>query len=120
MTGMHRSILLTLNFVLHAIHQILIVFSLVGWIFCETRMLNLIVLLFRVRSPSMWITPLSLGPDRRPAFSKVGLFDSLQVASPGAHSVRIPEVVVRPIHQKTLQARKGLLHGRSIQASSGM
>ena len=45
MTGMHRSILLTLNFVLHAIHQILIVFSLVGWIFCETRMLNLIVLL---------------------------------------------------------------------------
>lgn len=45
MTGMHRTILLTLNFVLHAIHQILIVFSLVGWIFCETRMLNLIVLM---------------------------------------------------------------------------
>lgn len=45
MTVAHRYILLTLNLVLHAIHQILIVFSLVGWIFCETRMLNLIALM---------------------------------------------------------------------------
>ena len=45
MTGVHRYILLTLNLVLHGIHQILIVFSLLGWIFCETRMLNLIVLI---------------------------------------------------------------------------
>jgi len=45
MTSVHRYILLTLNLVLHGIHQILIVFSLVGWIFCETRMLNLIVLM---------------------------------------------------------------------------
>lgn len=45
MTGVHRYILLTLNFALHGIHQILIVFSLVGWIFCEIRMLNLIVLM---------------------------------------------------------------------------
>ena len=42
MTVVPRYILLTLNFVLHGIHQILIVFILVGWMFCETRMLNLI------------------------------------------------------------------------------
>jgi len=45
MTSVHRYTLLTLNFVLHGFHQILIVFSLVGWIFCETRVLNLIVLM---------------------------------------------------------------------------
>jgi len=45
MTVAHRYILLALNLVLHGFHQILIVFSLVGWIFCETRMLNLIVLM---------------------------------------------------------------------------
>ncbi|MDH3632497.1 MAG: DUF2784 family protein [Gammaproteobacteria bacterium] len=45
MTSVHRYTLLTLNFVLHGIHQTLIVFSLVGWIFCETRMLNLIALM---------------------------------------------------------------------------
>lgn len=44
MTAVHKYILLILDFALHGIHQILIVFSLVGWIFCETRMLNLIVL----------------------------------------------------------------------------
>lgn len=41
----HRYILLILNLVLHGLHQVLIVFSLVGWIFCETRLLNLIVLM---------------------------------------------------------------------------
>jgi len=45
MTTVHKDILLILNFVLHGIHQILIVFSLLGWIFCATRMLNLIVLM---------------------------------------------------------------------------
>jgi len=45
MTAVHRYVFLTLNFVLHGIHQILIVFSLLGWIFCETRVLNLIVLM---------------------------------------------------------------------------
>ncbi len=45
MTVVRRYVLLTLNLTLHALHQLLIVFSVVGWMFCETRMLNLIVLL---------------------------------------------------------------------------
>jgi len=45
MTVAHRYILLTLNLVLHGLHQIIIVFALLGWMFCESRMLNLIVLM---------------------------------------------------------------------------
>jgi len=45
MTVFRRYVLLTLNLALHALHQILIVFSLAGWMFCETRLLNLIALL---------------------------------------------------------------------------
>ena len=42
MTVMRRFVLQALNLSLHGIHQFLIVFSLVGWLFCETRMLNLV------------------------------------------------------------------------------
>jgi len=45
MTVIRRYVLLTLNFALHGLHQVLIVFSVVGWMFCETRISNLIVLL---------------------------------------------------------------------------
>lgn len=45
MTAAHRYYLLLLNLVLHGIHLVLIGFSLVGWMFCETRLLNLMALL---------------------------------------------------------------------------
>jgi len=45
MTAFRRYVLLTLNLVLHGVHQVLIVFTLVGWMFCQTRMLNQIALL---------------------------------------------------------------------------
>ncbi|MDH3634789.1 MAG: DUF2784 family protein [Gammaproteobacteria bacterium] len=45
MTAAHRYYLLALNLVLHGLHLVLILFSLVGWMFCETRLLNLIALL---------------------------------------------------------------------------
>lgn len=41
---MHQYFLKTLNFALHGVHQGLIVFSLLGWMFCQTRLLNLIAL----------------------------------------------------------------------------
>ena len=44
MTVARRYGFLILNLALHALHQALIVFSLVGWMFCETRLLNLIAL----------------------------------------------------------------------------
>lgn len=50
MTVVHRFVLQTLNLALHGFHQILIVFNVVGWMFCETRMLNLIVLLLTLFS----------------------------------------------------------------------
>ena len=44
MTVVHKFLLKTLNVALHGFHQGLIVFSLLGWVLCETRLLNLIVL----------------------------------------------------------------------------
>jgi len=45
MTAAHHYYLLLLNLVLHGLHLVLIGFSLVGWMFCETRLLNLVALL---------------------------------------------------------------------------
>ena len=45
MTAAHRYYLLLANFALHGIHLVLIGFSLVGWMSCETRLLNLVALL---------------------------------------------------------------------------
>lgn len=45
MTAAHRHYLLALNLMLHGIHLVLIGFSLVGWMFCEIRLLNLVALL---------------------------------------------------------------------------
>lgn len=41
---MHKYTLQILNLALHGLHQGLIVFSLLGWMFCQTRLLNLIAL----------------------------------------------------------------------------
>ncbi len=38
------------NLAFHGLHQALIVFSLIGWMFCETRLLNLVVLLLTLFS----------------------------------------------------------------------
>lgn len=38
------------NLALHGLHQALIVFSIMGWMFCETRMLNLTILLLTLFS----------------------------------------------------------------------
>jgi hypothetical protein len=43
-SGLQRFGLSVLNFGLHAFHQAWIVFTLIGWIFCETRILHLIVI----------------------------------------------------------------------------
>lgn len=45
MTAAYRYYLLLLNLVLHGLHLVLIGFSLLGWMLCETRLLNLIALL---------------------------------------------------------------------------
>ena len=45
MTAAHRYYLLVLNLVLHGLHLVLIGFSLLGWMFCETRLWNLVALL---------------------------------------------------------------------------
>ena len=43
-TPVHKYTLQALNLALHGLHQGLIVFSLLGWMFCQTRLLNLIAL----------------------------------------------------------------------------
>ena len=44
LTVVHRYFLKTLNIALHGVHLGLIAFSLLGWMFCQTRLLNLIAL----------------------------------------------------------------------------
>ncbi|MDH3534877.1 MAG: DUF2784 family protein [Gammaproteobacteria bacterium] len=50
MTIVRKYALFALNLALHGFHLVLIVFNLVGWMFCETRMLNLVVLLLTLLS----------------------------------------------------------------------